>query len=123
MSEEERRQEERLWEYRQEEHAAEEATRSEWQQLEAERDALRAENARLREETRWIPVTERLPEPGQSVLIVIDNGVSVFHVEKARHYPDVLQWTTDDGGYYHGDKYGWVTHWKPLPQPPEEAQP
>ena len=52
--------------------------------------------------TKWIPVTERLPEIGIVVLVYSeDNGICV--------------------DYYDGDLFGYhdITHWMPIPQPPK----
>ena len=54
--------------------------------------------------TKWIPVTERLPDIGIVVLVYSeDDGICV--------------------DYYGGDSFGYydVTHWMPLPQPPKEG--
>lgn len=67
------------------------------------------------ERTRWIPVTERLPEDSMQKVLVF-----VPHI-----HGDIV-----DGGRYLGAD-GWVlegwyltqsavTHWMPLPEPPEE---
>ena len=64
----------------------------------------------------WIPVTERLPEPGVRVLIFCPladpNEVAAAVL---RH--DFL-WMMDDGGVYGGTE---PTHWMPLPTPPRHA--
>lgn len=69
--------------------------------------ALRAE---LEEKQRWIPVSERLPVGGKVLVLWKDRTIH-------------LDWTFIDGGRYYwwnsGDN---VTHWMPLPQPPEERE-
>lgn len=59
---------------------------------------------------RWVPVTERLPEDGKDVLVLIRGIVDVG---------------------FHFAQYGWetytmrtvgITHWMPLPEPPKEVQ-
>lgn len=70
-------------------------------------DHLIANNVTVQE---WIPVTERLPQHGDIVLC------------KARYRYDVLQW---DGrvnrwvNRFMNPKKEYVTHWMPLPTPPE----
>ena len=75
-------------------------------------DRLTAELAVLREQVRWIPVSERLPEYQQRVLFFSERISLGVHSEKARY------WATD-GYTYPGDWYNTVTHWMTLPQPPE----
>lgn len=60
---------------------------------------------------KWIPVTERLPEHGDVVLICTkDKDVQVF------------QWDAVYNGWV-GDRYNYsvkyVTHWMPLPDAPK----
>ena len=82
-----------------------------WRGLAAEHFARIAE---LEEAQRWIPVGERLPEDGDFVLIWDEmNGVYI-----AEHSKQVPQWAAD-GYYRHGTSYKYITHWMPLPQPPE----
>lgn len=62
---------------------------------------------------RWIPVTERLPEPFENVLVANKRG---------KHYDIDKGWWNGSffdrcakGGYHN------VTHWMPLPEPPKEG--
>ena len=71
-------------------------------------ESLEAENKRLREERRWVPVGERLPE-GLSLVLAFINGEvmeATFVGGKG------LAWQTDRGGFN-------ATHWQPLPPGPE----
>ena len=58
---------------------------------------------------RWIPVSERLPETNRLVLILTRLGTQFT----AGHYPDGNWYTPTD------EIWGEVTHWMPLPPPPE----
>lgn len=69
--------------------------------------------ARL-EQTRWIPVTERLPQDGMEVLAWSQSGFAY------------VDWFIDGKWKVNGlvdGKYEFVTHWMPLPAPPEEVEP
>ena len=59
----------------------------------------------------WITVTERLPEGGQKVLMLV-NG----RIEEATHLDFLGVWT--GSGIVYRDETGFVTHWRPLPEPP-----
>jgi hypothetical protein len=59
----------------------------------------------------WIPVTERLPERNEKVLVIDEGGVNVGS------YSPML----DDWWSLHNDRMApgpAVTHWMPLPAPP-----
>lgn len=69
---------------------------------------------KLKEQTTWIPVRDRLPEMYVNVLVYTEckntfivSMVSIDGTEK---------WE-DDYGYYLDEV---VTHWRPLPEPPKE---
>lgn len=69
--------------------------------------ALCEEAERLEDESRWIPVTERLPGHDGPVLVVVDGCVTAFESFYAA-----------DG--FEGPSDCSITHWRPLPVPPEE---
>ena len=87
--------------------------------LAEELEAADARIAELEEAQRWIPVSERLPEDRVTILAAFNNR----EILTAKYYK-----------YYEGfgsvENYwrieGWhsgnVTHWMPLPQPPEVQQ-
>lgn len=70
--------------------------------------------ARTREQPRWIPVTERLPEDDDDVLIMPRNAncvnVGYFNVNSKAWYDYVGMVPAD------------ITHWMPLPEAPKEEQ-
>ena len=72
---------------------------------------IRAAHALLQQLPVWIPVSEQMPDEDQCVLAYTDYGM---HVASVNEYQE---W-----GPNHGD--GWdfptVTHWMPLPAPPQE---
>ena len=113
---------------------AEAADRIEAQAKEIEK--LRGQNEQLREaaalvakesaellERRWIPVEERLPGNGVPVLInYIGND--------GKYYPDgTAVWTECGCFWWEGSLEDCdtevavpITHWMPLPEPPEEVR-
>ena len=61
---------------------------------------------------KWIPVTERLPEEYEYVLCKTDYGMEVgYH----RNEWGQDEWTT---GKFASGSFD-ISHWIPLPQPPE----
>lgn len=105
--------------------------------LQKEIEKLRGQNEQLREaaelvakesaellERRWIPVEERLPENGVPVLI------NYIASDGGKYHPDGTAVWTDYGCFW------WegsledcdtevavpITHWMPLPEPPEEVR-
>lgn len=69
---------------------------------------------------RWIPVTERLPEYGVRVLATDmyeeDDCTGIWTREKYPDDPDGCCWIDERGWWHALDE---VTHWIPLPEPPE----
>lgn len=100
-------------------------------------EALRRYRLVVADKPRWISVEERLPYESGYYLIVTHSGLTddaedwmkdnAVDVTMA-HYADYSNiWTTDSGAAYNADlskcdktRYEYVTHWMPLPQPPEE---
>ena len=63
---------------------------------------------------RWIPVEERLPEEGESVLAYFPPQPYCPNPTVGEAvYAGQGNWSTEHGGWFH------VTHWMPLPEPPE----
>lgn len=77
-----------------------------------------SKNDELEEAQRWIPVTERLPED-RCIVLLFDSMDRVVTTGWGWHIGSAPQWATVFGTYYHGDKYSWITHWRPLPPPPD----
>ena len=64
---------------------------------------------------RWIPVTERLPEVGKKVLVHTNGGKVLISSLRKCFLKD------DDLGFVTWSAYTKpVTHWMPLPEPPEK---
>ena len=64
---------------------------------------------------RWIPCSERLPEYGVDVLVYAkpwEDNIQVAHIQY-----DGIMWELSDGEFYFSKSD--VTHWMPLPEPPE----
>ena len=74
-------------------------------------DALNARISELEAAQRWIPVSERLPER-DGFYLVLEN---VNQVAGYYHWCKVFGWNTDGGR----TNIQSVTHWMPLPEPPE----
>jgi hypothetical protein len=66
--------------------------------------AVRHELNRIAQQQRWIPVEERLPETRGPVLTLWVSGM-----QSVKQYDEQHGWNTG----------AQVTHWMPLPEPPE----
>ena len=62
---------------------------------------------------QWIPVSERLPTDSKAVLVYAPRNRNIF---ECFHRSDGY-WET--ASYTFGILHDEVTHWMPLPQPPE----
>ena len=99
--------------------------------LQQEIEKLRGQNEQLREaaalvtkesaellERRWIPVEERLPEDRSDVLVV-----AYWHERWGAYMgwcaPERAEWSVHVGIGDRDDVA--VTHWMPLPEPPEDV--
>jgi hypothetical protein len=107
---------------------------------------LKAENKALRERVRWIPVSERLPD--KNCLAFYKNRLGNGRIIRARYIHRFTEESSADSDYEfewsedeetawikegwvecmdNWDEYGYVgvyegeiTHWMPLPPPPQE---
>ena len=61
----------------------------------------------------WIPVTERLPECGVRVLIY-SKELGVRFSNRLYHHENGRPFVVEYEGYVK------VTHWMPIPEPPED---
>jgi hypothetical protein len=84
--------------------------------------------ARELDRRRWIPVSERLPPPGFSVLIFFrpidaDGTPSCIGCDGKGGLITVAEMDRIDGQYTWASEYGYETptHWMPLPSPPKEV--
>ena len=84
------------------------------QVIEEEYSKMAKELAELRQQNRWIPVSERLPDYNEEVLITDGKYVTI----DTRHFLE----NTEDGEAYTWDINGWddVVAWMPLPEPYKE---
>ena len=71
---------------------------------------VRGKNHMTWEQTKWIPLSERLPKKGEQVLCC-NNKSSVF--------TSALTYVSDGGYAYFGQHFD-VIAWQPLPTPYEE---
>jgi hypothetical protein len=70
---------------------------------------------------QWISVKDRLPEEGQDCVIYVD-WVDVWDKGSERiTYQEIAVFNGDDRFYHRAHtELNKVTHWMPLPKPPEE---
>lgn len=75
---------------------------------------------------RWIPCSERMPETDGPYLVVnkATGWIGVYNFSRVKNFPyfgpqENAWWRLDDDWYPQSCN---VTHWMPLPEPPEEKQ-
>ena len=82
-------------------------------------DALNNRIAELEAAQRWIPVSERLPEDGETVFVIIYDGFERFEngneVARLTYLGNGNWWSWESERYV-------VTHWMPLPELPNDTQ-
>ena len=59
--------------------------------------------------TDWVKCSERMPEFDVPVLVHTGNGMEIDHT-----------YDFGDGVSFYSDLYGELTHWMPLPAPPQD---
>ena len=71
----------------------------------------------LQQEPEWIPVSERLPEEGLTVLILAENG----HIEFGQRDENKWEWLAESIADYWTEAEE-VIAWQPLPEPYKENE-
>lgn len=85
------------------------ASRDAWKE-DAERYAENADYWKAQAAApQWISVKDRLPERGESYLVLKDDGTSPYQL--------AIVWFDRTWDFPNADE---VTHWMPLPEPPED---
>ena len=69
----------------------------------------------------WIKTSDKLPRDKRIVLFVVNWGETP-RIAKGWHVASVPQWIAEEGILFHSMSYSWITHWMPLPEPPEEVK-
>lgn len=78
---------------------------------------LKYAKQQCREERRWIPVTERLPEESGMYIVTANDG----HAQRVSFV--LWQKKNRTWNLVGARSYWMVTHWMPLPEPPEKETP
>ena len=95
--------------------------RSEWDARKARAERAEAELERLRA-SQWQPI-ETAPKDGTRILAVVVHSSAEWSKNPIRDgFVGVVTayWTTfNKGGWVYHGLYGNLTHWQPLPEPPQ----
>ena len=79
-------------------------------------DVPKKASSKLEAAQRWIPVSERLPEDGETVFVIIHDGFERFEngneVARLTYLGNGNWWSWKSERYI-------VTHWMPVPSAPE----
>ena len=97
-----------------------ECAKENWKQLASWLEELKE----LREKSKWIPCSERMPESGEYVLVSFENDGIIL--------PDIATYQVDqdgNGAFYPSDNFVtyasvglYVNAWMPLPEPYREDE-
>ena len=78
------------------------------------------------EQPHWIPVTERMPEEKQDVLLAFKHNMAVGFYEDILHNGEPVWYANSGDGWMTGtesvDNDGIPTAWMPLPEPFEGGE-
>lgn len=66
----------------------------------------------------WISCSERMPDDGQHVIIICDGAFVLYAQYRDGEFFDVVR----DGDEFFETQSRNVTHWMPLPEPPQEVK-
>lgn len=74
----------------------------------------------LKEQPQWISVKDRLPETRHAVLVYTPYHKNIW-AASMHEDGNWYIWSPCGREYLDSDWYGPITHWMPLPEPPEES--
>ena len=72
--------------------------------------------------SEWISVKDRLPEGEEDVLVCLTSKELVVGAFVETPISDDRLWMLSHGEDFYAFSSCGVTHWMPLPEPPEEVQ-
>lgn len=74
------------------------------------------------EPAKWVSVKDRLPEPNTEVLVYIKYPQPVLSLDTGIKKKANIKKLFFDGEGFVSYDYGKLTHWMPLPEPPESEE-